>query len=60
LDELKLRGDIALELDTGVAAHSIIGAILWTDHWRRPGGRLSVEQIVDQLTGFIFNGVMAR
>jgi AcrR family transcriptional regulator len=60
LDELKARGDVAADLDTGVAAHSIIGAILWTDHWRRPGGRLSVEQIVDQLTRFILNGVLIR
>lgn len=60
LDELKERGDTPPDLDTSVAAHSIIGAILWTDHWRRPGGRLSVEQIVDQLTRFALNGVLAR
>jgi TetR/AcrR family transcriptional regulator, cholesterol catabolism regulator len=60
LEELKARGDAASDLDTTVAAHSLIGAILWTGRWRRPKGRLGVEELVEHLTAFVLKGVLAR
>ncbi|WP_397420526.1 TetR/AcrR family transcriptional regulator [Phenylobacterium sp.] len=60
LEELKVRGDAAADLDTTVAAHSLIGAILWTGRWRRPNGRLGVDELVEHLTAFVLKGVLAR
>lgn len=58
LGELQARGDMPAELDPSVAAHSILGAILWTAHWRRPGGKLSLDQIIDQITASLLFGVL--
>ena len=59
LHELQADGRVRPEVDTSVAAHSIIGMILWTARWRRPGGRLSVEAIVDQIVALAMASVAA-
>ncbi|WP_331590402.1 TetR/AcrR family transcriptional regulator, partial [Phenylobacterium sp.] len=41
LDELKAQGRLTEGVDTTVAAFSITGMVMWTNRWRRPGGRLS-------------------
>lgn len=58
LRELQARGDASKDLDLAVATHSILGTILWTAHWRRPGGKLSLEQIIEQITALLFDGVL--
>ena len=60
LEELKARGDAAADLDTTVSANTLIGAILWTGRWRRPNGRLGVDELVEHLTAFVLKGVLAR
>lgn len=56
LDQLKLQKRLA-DLDTTVAAFSIIGTILWLARWHRPGGRLSPDEIADQVTALVLGGV---
>lgn len=60
LEELRARGDVADELDLTIATHNIIGMILWMARWRKPKGRLSVDDIIDQITRMALTGVMAR
>jgi len=49
IEALRQRGDAPASLDPGVAAHCILGMILWMVRWRRPGGRLELDHIVDQI-----------
>lgn len=56
--ELQAAGAAHQDLDATLAAHCILGTILWTARWRRPGGRLSIEQIIDQISGMILHGVL--
>jgi len=49
LVELKTEGRLADGLDTTVAAFSIIGMVMWTNRWRRPGGRLSPQAVADDI-----------
>ncbi|MBX3485125.1 TetR/AcrR family transcriptional regulator [Phenylobacterium sp.] len=58
LDELRARGDLVEGLDTTVTAHNIIGMIMWTARWRRPEGRLSVDDIIEQILGFLLHGAV--
>jgi AcrR family transcriptional regulator len=60
LRELQVRGQVSPDTDTTVATHSIIGTILWTARWRRPRGRLTIEQIVEQITDMLLYGVLKR
>ena len=52
IEALRRRGDAPASLDPGVAAHCILGMILWMVRWRRPGGRLELDHIVDQIVTF--------
>lgn len=60
LAELKARGDARPDLDVTVAAHCIAGSILWMARWRKPNGRLSLEEIVNQITALHVGGIMRR
>lgn len=60
LAELRERGDLRPEIDPTAAAHSIIGMILWTARWRRPGGRLSLSDLVEQVIELTLGGVLQR
>ena len=60
LRELQARGDAPADLDATVATHCILGTILWTARWRRPRGRLSLEQIVLQVSDMLLLGVLKR
>jgi len=60
LAELKDRGDTPEGLDPTVAAHSILGMILWMARWRRPEGKLSLQSIIDQITALALDGVLRR
>ena len=60
LSELKARGDTRPDLDVSVATHCITGAILWMGRWRKPNGKLPLDQIVDQIIATQLKGVLAR
>lgn len=57
---LKARGDARPDLDVTVAAHCIAGAILWMARWRKPNGRLSLEEIINQIIAMHVGGIMRR
>lgn len=57
LSELKAGGRARDDLDVTVAAHCITGTILWMSRWRKPDGKLSLEEIIDQISGMILKGV---
>lgn len=59
VQELKDRGHVDKDLDPTVAAHNVIGMILWMARWRRPGGRLTLEQIIEQITRQALNSLRA-
>ncbi len=52
-DEGKLR-----DIDITVAAFSLFGMMLWLSRWFRPGGRLSSEQVVEELSKIAMGGVL--
>jgi hypothetical protein len=58
LEELRERGDLAEGLDAAVTAHNIIGMIMWTARWRRPEGRLSVDDVIEQITALVIGGAV--
>ena len=60
ISEMAKQGMIAKDLDPTIAAHSLIGMIMWTSRWRRPGGRLRVDEIVTQITSMAFGGLLTR
>jgi AcrR family transcriptional regulator len=58
LEELKADGRLVDGLDTTVAAFSIIGMVMWTNRWRRPGGRLSSQAVADNIVAMALHGVL--
>jgi hypothetical protein len=57
LGELKAQKRLA-DVDTTVAAFSIIGTILWLARWHRPDGKLSLEEVADQVVRLTLGGVL--
>lgn len=60
LQALKDDGRVAQSVDTTVTAFTIMGMIMWIARWRRPGGRLSLEQVADQIVGIVLSGVLVH
>jgi hypothetical protein len=58
LEELKAEGRLAEGLDPTVSAFSIIGMVMWTNRWRRPGGRLSAAAVADGIVALALHGVL--
>ena len=52
LDEGVAAGDFDVA-DTRIVALAIGGMVSWAYVWYRPGGRLAIEQISQELTGLI-------
>lgn len=57
LDELKRKGKLR-NLDTTVATFSLFGMLLWLPRWYKPGGSLSADDALDQLTKLCFGGLL--
>jgi len=57
LEDLRDSGKLA-EVDVNVAAFSIIGMIVWMARWRRPGGPMELDEIVEQITRIALGGVL--
>jgi AcrR family transcriptional regulator len=43
--------------DLKVLAFNILGVINWQLKWYRPGGRLSLEEVVDEIISFVLYGI---
>lgn len=41
-----------------LAVRALMGILNWTLTWYRPDGQLTIEQIADQYTGLLLNGLM--
>jgi hypothetical protein len=48
LQQLKEEGKLK-DVDVTVAAFSLFGMLLWLSRWFRPDGRLSSEQVVEEI-----------
>jgi TetR/AcrR family transcriptional regulator, cholesterol catabolism regulator len=59
LGELQAAGRLR-DVDTTVAAFSVIGMILWLPRWFRQNGHLTQEQIADQVANVALGGVVRR
>jgi AcrR family transcriptional regulator len=59
LQELNAAGRLSPGLDTTVAAFSIIGMVMWTNRWRRPGGRLSSKDVAESIVRLALHGLLA-
>jgi TetR/AcrR family transcriptional regulator, cholesterol catabolism regulator len=46
------------DLDVTVTAFSLMGMIIWLGHWYRPDGRLSSDEVAEQLCNMVLDGVM--
>jgi TetR/AcrR family transcriptional regulator, cholesterol catabolism regulator len=58
LDGLAAQGRLQ-DVDSTVGAYGLSGMILWVSRWYRPGGRLTVDQLVDQITRIALAGLLA-
>ncbi|HSE36205.1 MAG TPA: TetR/AcrR family transcriptional regulator, partial [Blastocatellia bacterium] len=57
LTELKARGKLR-ELDVTAATFSLLGMILWLSRWYSPKGRLTPEQVSEQVTKIALSGLL--
>jgi len=60
LTELKAVGAARDDLDATVATHCIIGSILWMARWRKPNGKLTLDEIVEQIISIQLGGILQR
>jgi hypothetical protein len=44
--------------DTALATRALMGVLNWTITWYRPNGSLSIEQVADQYTTLLLNGLL--
>jgi AcrR family transcriptional regulator len=58
LDRLETDGKLREGVDATAAAFSIIGAVMWIARWRKADGRLSIEEVADQLTRIVLRGLL--
>jgi len=47
-------------VDPTVATFSLIGMLTWTYKWYNPKGRISIDELSDQITQLYFNGFIGR
>lgn len=58
LKELSREGKLR-EVDPTVGAFSLLGMILWLSRWYDPNGRLSSEQVADEVSKIALSGLLA-
>ncbi len=58
LDRLKADGKLRDGVDATAAAFSVIGAVMWIARWRKADGRLSLEEVADQITRIVLRGLL--
>lgn len=57
LAELEASGRMR-KVDLTVAAFSIIGMVLWLPRWFRPGGRLTRDEVADEVANLALGGLL--
>jgi TetR/AcrR family transcriptional regulator, cholesterol catabolism regulator len=57
LKQLKKEGKLR-EVDVTVATFSLLGAVLWLSRWYHPDGRLTPEQIVEEISKITLGGLL--
>jgi hypothetical protein len=57
LVELRSAGRLR-DIDPTVATFSLIGTILWLPRWFRQNGRLSQEQVAEQIADMALGGLL--
>jgi AcrR family transcriptional regulator len=57
LARLKEEGRLS-QVDVTAAAFSLLGMILWLSRWYNPAGRLTPEQIAEQITSIALGGLL--
>src|SRR5215510_11000796 len=57
LQQLKEEGKLK-EVDVTVAAFSLLGMMLWLSRWFRPHGRLSSEQVAEEISKLALRGLL--
>jgi TetR/AcrR family transcriptional regulator, cholesterol catabolism regulator len=57
LQQLKEEGKLK-DVDVTVAAFSLFGMMLWLSRWFRPDGRLTSEQVSEEISKFALGGLL--
>jgi len=57
LEEMKAEGKLK-DVDVTAAAFSLLGMILWVARWFRPDGKLSREQVAEEICKIAFGGLL--
>lgn len=57
LRDLETEGKLR-DLDVTVASFSLLGMILWLSHWYKPTGRLSPDQIAEEVAKIAVGGML--
>ncbi len=57
LDELAATGRLQ-PVNTTVATFSLFGTLLWLPRWFRPGGRLTSEQVIAEISNIAAGGLL--
>ena len=59
LDALSAAGQLR-DIDPTVATFSLFGTLLWLPRWYRAEGRLTNEQVIQQITNIALGGLLAQ
>jgi AcrR family transcriptional regulator len=57
LKQLKEEGKLR-EIDLTVATFSLLGTMLWLSRWYRPEGRLTPDQVVEEISKLVLGGLL--
>jgi hypothetical protein len=57
LNRLKEEGKLS-QVDVTTASFSLLGMILWLSRWYNPEGKLTPEQIAEQITTISLGGLL--
>jgi AcrR family transcriptional regulator len=59
LEELREQGKLK-DVDVTVVAFSLLGMVLWLARWYRPNGRLTGDQMADEICKMALGGIMRQ
>ncbi len=59
VEELKAQGKLK-KVDETVATFSIFGTIMWLSRWYKTSGDLSSEQIAEEISNILLNGMLLK
>src|SRR5262245_12663212 len=57
LEQIKANGRLS-DVDVTAAAFSLLGTILWLSRWYNPKGRLTPEEVSDEVTKIVLGGLL--